>query len=105
VLHVLRLRPLLTFVADLPEGDNVVILTSTRILSIWSKRLRLDWDLPFTSVQGVTIEDSGIRFVHKAGKEHDKFLHIPDKSSQQWFFSQVSSVVKNVNVKRRMDTA
>jgi vacuolar protein sorting-associated protein 13A/C len=89
---------------DLPEGDNVAILTATRVLSIWSKRLKLDWDLPFASVQGVTIEDTGIRFAHKSGKEHDKFLHIPDKSSQQWFFNQISGVVKSVNVRRRMDT-
>jgi vacuolar protein sorting-associated protein 13A/C len=74
------------------------------VLSIWSKRLRLDWDLSFASVQGVTIEDTGVRFAHKAGKEHDKFLYVPDKSAQQWFFNQVASVVKNVNSKRRMDT-
>jgi vacuolar protein sorting-associated protein 13A/C len=74
------------------------------VLSIWSKRLRLEWDLPFASVQGVTIEDTGIRFAHKAGKEQDKFLPVPDKNTQQWFFNQVAGVVKSVNVKRRMDT-
>jgi len=88
---------------NLPGGDNVVLLTSTKILSFWSNRLRLEWELPFTQVQGVTIEDTGIRFAHKAGKEHDKFVIIPDKASQSWFFGQVASVVKAYNTRRRMD--
>lgn len=93
-----------TLIADLPGGDNVALLTATRILSFWSNKLRLEWELPFTQVQGVTIEDTGIRFAHKAGKEHDKFVVIPDKSSQSWFFGQVASVVKAYNARRRMDS-
>ncbi|RDX55846.1 vacuolar protein sorting-associated protein 13 [Lentinus brumalis] len=95
-----------TYVAhlNLPGGDNVVLLTTTKIISFWSNKLRLDWELPFTQVQGVTIEDTGIKFAHKAGKQHDKFIYIPDKSSQSWFFSQVASVVKAFNARRRMDS-
>lgn len=55
-------------------------------------------------IQGVTIEDTGIRFAHKGGKEHDRFVYIPDKSSQSWFFGQVASVVKTFNTQRRMDS-
>ncbi|KAK7058962.1 Vacuolar protein sorting-associated protein 13 [Paramarasmius palmivorus] len=88
---------------DTPGSDNVVLLTMTRVLSFWSKRLRLDWELPLTQIQGVTVEDTGIRFAHKAGKEHDKFVFIPDKSSQSWFFEKVASVVKAFNIRRRMD--
>ncbi|KAI0361599.1 vacuolar protein sorting-associated protein 13 [Trametes cingulata] len=95
-----------TYVAhlNLPGGDNVVLLTTTKVLSFWSNNLRLEWELPFTQVQGVTIEDTGIKFAHKAGKEHDKFIFIPDKSSQTWFFSQIASVVKAFNARRRMDS-
>ncbi|KAI0669883.1 vacuolar protein sorting-associated protein 13 [Trametes maxima] len=95
-----------TYVAhiNLPGGDNVVLLTTTRVLSFWSSKLKLEWELPFTQVQGVTIEDTGIKFAHKAGKEQDKFVFIPDKSSQAWFFSQVASVVKAFNARRRMDS-
>jgi len=89
--------------ADSTRDDIVVLLTLSRILSFWSKSLRLDWELPFAVVQGVTVEDTGIRFAHKAGKEHDKFVFIPDKSSQSWFFSRVGSVVKTFNAKKRMD--
>ena len=65
--------------------------------------MTLEWDLPFTHIQGVTIEGTGIRFAHKAGKEHDKFVFIPDKSSQSWFFGQIAGVVKTFNAKKRMD--
>jgi len=86
-----------------PEGDNVVLLTSSRVLSLWSKKLQLNWDLPFTMVRGVTVEDTGIRFAHRAGKDHDKFVFVPNKSSQSWFFGEVAAVVKAYNIRRRMD--
>ncbi|PPQ80804.1 hypothetical protein CVT25_001929 [Psilocybe cyanescens] len=87
-----------------PGADNVILLTASRVLSFWSKKLRLEWELPFTQIQGVTVEDTGIRFAHKAGKEQDKFAFIPDKASQSWFFNQVASVVKSFNARRRMDS-
>lgn len=80
-----------------------MLLTSSRVLSFWSRKLRLDWELPFTQVQGVTVEDTGIRFAHKAGKENDKFAFIPEKTSQSWFFGQVALVVKSFNAQKRMD--
>ncbi|KAF9270221.1 DUF1162-domain-containing protein [Marasmius fiardii PR-910] len=86
-----------------PGSDNVVLLTMTRVLSFWTKKLRLDWELPLTQIQGVTVGDTGIRFAHKSGKEHDKFVFIPDKNAQSWFFEKVASVVKAFNVRRRMD--
>lgn len=89
---------------DTPGADNILLLTASRILSFWSKKLQLEWELPFTQIQGVTVEDTGIRFAHKAGKEQDKFAFIPDKGSQSWFFNQVASVVKTYNARRRMDT-
>lgn len=86
-----------------PGGDNVILLTQSRVLSFWSRKLKLDWELPFSQVQGVTVEDTGIRFSHKAGRELDRFAFIPDKASQSWFFNQVASVVKTYNARRRMD--
>jgi len=88
---------------DSPGADNVILLTASRVLSFWSKRLRLEWDLPFTQIQGVTVEDTGIRFAHKSGRDQDRFAFIPDKASQSWFFNQVASVVKSFNARRRMD--
>ncbi|KAG6857562.1 hypothetical protein H0H87_000161 [Tephrocybe sp. NHM501043] len=84
--------------------DSVVLLTTSRVMVFWSKNLRLDWELPFTEIQGITVEDTGIRFAHKAGSENDKFAFIPDKGSQSWFFSHVATVVKSFNARKRMDT-
>ncbi|KAJ3917835.1 vacuolar protein sorting-associated protein 13 [Lentinula edodes] len=86
-----------------PGSDNVVLLTMSRVLSFWSKKLRLDWELPLTQVQGITVEDTGIRFAHKSGREHDKFVFIPDKSTQSWVFERVAGVVKAFNIRKRMD--
>jgi len=88
---------------DTPGGDNIVLLTSSLVLSFWSKKLRLDWQLPFGEVQTVTAEDTGIQFAHKAGKAYNRFVFIPDKSSRSWFFDEVASIVKSFNVRRRMD--
>jgi vacuolar protein sorting-associated protein 13A/C len=87
-----------------PGDDNVILVTASRVLSFWSKKLRLEWELPFTEIQGVIVEDTGFRFTCKAGKESDKFVFIPDKASQTWFFNQVASVVKSFNARKRMDS-
>ncbi|KAI6162193.1 vacuolar protein sorting-associated protein 13 [Pisolithus thermaeus] len=89
---------------DLPGGDVVVLLTTSRVLSFTSRRLRLDWDLPFSDIQGVTTEDNGIRFSHKSGRDYDRFVLIPDKNTLAWFFGQIASVVKSFNARRRMDS-
>ncbi|KAH6917385.1 vacuolar protein sorting-associated protein vps13 [Coprinopsis sp. MPI-PUGE-AT-0042] len=86
-----------------PGGDNVILLTQSKVLSFYSRKLRLDWELPFNQIQGVTAEDNGIRFAHRLGRAHDKFAIIPDKSSQTWFFNQVATVVRAFNARRRMD--
>jgi vacuolar protein sorting-associated protein 13A/C len=91
-------------VLDCPGADAVVLLTASRVLSFWSKKLTLEWEVLFTLIQGVAVEDTGIRFAHKAGKEHDRFALIPDKASQSWFFSQIAAVVKSFNARRRMDS-
>ena len=88
---------------DLAGGDEVVILTLSRVIAIFSSRLRIIWDLPLTQVQGITVEDTGIHFASKAGKDQDRFVVIQDKKSQTWFFNQVASVVKTFNANRRLE--
>ena len=87
----------------LPGGDNIVLLTATRVLSFWASKLRLEWDLPFSQVQGVTVEDRGIRFAHRAGRAQDRFVPLSDKKAQSWFFGEVASVVKTFNARRRIE--
>ncbi|KAI0033184.1 hypothetical protein K488DRAFT_78064 [Vararia minispora EC-137] len=89
---------------NIPGGDSVVLLTMTRVLAFWTKRLRFEWDLPFTLINGVTMEDRGIRFAHRNGRQLDKFALVPDKASQQWFFQEIASVVRQFNARRRLDS-
>jgi Intermembrane lipid transfer protein VPS13, C-terminal len=55
-------------------------------------RLRLEWDVSFNQLQGVTIEDTGIRFSDKAGREYDRFVPVP-KKSKMWFYKEIEKWV------------
>ncbi|EIW57702.1 uncharacterized protein TRAVEDRAFT_48735 [Trametes versicolor FP-101664 SS1] len=70
-----------TYVAhlNLPGGDNVVLLTTTKVLSFWSNKLRLEWELPFTQVQGVTIEDTTPLLTSVTRPCHQNAEHEPER--------------------------
>lgn len=89
---------------DLVLNNNVVLLTTMRVLSFRPKRLQLIWELPFTEVQNVTVENTGIRFAHKSGKERDRYIYVPDKECQSWFFGEIALVVKSFNARLRMES-
>lgn len=89
---------------NLPGGDGVALLTADRMLTFGTKKLRLNWDLSLAQVLRVINEDHGIRFVHKAGKDRDKYVAIEDQKSQAWFYEQIAGVVKSFNARRRMDS-
>jgi vacuolar protein sorting-associated protein 13A/C len=88
---------------DLQGSDHVVLVTTSRILSFRSKKLRLEWELLFAQLSGVINEDTGVKFSHKGGQAHDRFVYIGDKVAQQWFFEQVAGVVSTFNAQRRID--
>jgi len=87
---------------ELSGRDHTVMLTTSRILSFWGSRLRLEWDVSFNRLQGVTIEDTGIRFSDKAGREYDRFIPVP-KKSKMWFYKEIEKVVVLYNTKRRIE--
>ncbi len=89
---------------DLPGGDGVALLTADRMLAFGTKKLRPNWDLPLAQVLRVINQDHGIRFVHKGGKDRDKYIVIEDQKSQAWFYEQIAGVVKSFNARRRMDS-
>lgn len=59
------------------------------ILTFWSSKLRLDWDIPMSRLKGVSVEDNGILFLDKAGRESDQFVQIPQRDSKMWFFKEI----------------
>ncbi|KAI5124698.1 hypothetical protein M0805_004304 [Coniferiporia weirii] len=88
---------------DVPGTDIIVLLTNASSVSFSSKDLRVHWDLSLTSVAGVQGEHTGIRFVSKAGQDHDRFVIIQDSSSKEWFFEKVKAVVMAFNARRRLE--
>jgi vacuolar protein sorting-associated protein 13A/C len=48
--------------------------------------------VPFNRLQSVTIEDTGIRFGDKAGREYDRFIPVP-KNSKMWFYKEIEKCV------------
>lgn len=81
----------------------MILLTNMRVLSFSSRGLKLQWDLPLTSVAGVKGDHNGIRFKSKAGRDHDRFVIIPNSSSKDWFFEKIRTVVLAFNAKRRLE--
>ncbi|CEL57657.1 Vacuolar protein sorting-associated protein 13 OS=Saccharomyces cerevisiae (strain ATCC 204508 / S288c) GN=VPS13 PE=1 SV=1 [Rhizoctonia solani AG-1 IB] len=87
----------------LPGGDNVAMLTTSRIMVFSANKLRLEWEMPFSYLQGVTIEDTGIRFTSKSGHDQDRFVPIPTNSSKKRFFHEIEKVVKNYSASKRIE--
>ncbi|TFY80723.1 hypothetical protein EWM64_g3289 [Hericium alpestre] len=89
---------------NLPGGDSVALLTMAHVIVFRTTNLPVEWVMPLTVIQGVTIEDNGIRFAHTTSKDQDRFIIVTDKSAQSWFFGQIALVVKAFNARRRMDS-
>jgi hypothetical protein len=85
------------------------MLTTEKILSIWCvtvyatpaylnhrfgsrcTKLKVEWEIPFNQLQGVTVEDTGIRFSNKGSREYDHFVQMPE--SKMWFFKEIEKYV------------
>ena len=88
---------------DVADSKDVVMLTTNRILFFSVAKMRSAAEMPLKNLQSAVIEDTGIRFISKLGKEHDHFVPIADKTSQNWFFNSIASVVRAYNAQRKID--
>lgn len=80
-----------------------MLLTKSRVLAMYPKKSSVIWELPFSRISGVQIEDTGVRFAEKAGREHDRFVACSDRDTQGWFFNSVAQVVKAYNAQKRLE--
>jgi len=87
---------------DLKGSDYILLLTNAHVLTFWSSKLRLDWEIPLTRLKGASVEDNGILFLDKAGRESDQFVQIPQRDSKMWFFKEIEQVVNAHNARRRI---
>ena len=74
---------------EIQGGDNVILLTTSHIISFYSVKLRLDWSIKLSQLAGVTAEDTGIVFSDRAGSDYNRFIYIPEKDTRVWFFGQI----------------
>jgi len=86
---------------ELPGRDNAVILTASTIVSFSPTKLKIYWEIPFSRLDEVVIEDSGIRFSEKA-REYDQFVPAPKKSKLR-FYKEIEKVISQYNTRRRTE--
>lgn len=82
------------------EGDSVIMLTVSRILYIRTMRLKVMWEVPLSDLSSISLESEGIALVLRGGVS-GPFLHLPDVSTRNWLFKQVSKVVQSYNNARQ----
>lgn len=71
------------------QGDNVIILTVTRILFLRTLRLKIAWEVLLSDLSSISLESEGIALVLRGGLA-GPFLPLADVGSRNWFFKQVS---------------
>lgn len=82
------------------EGDAVIMLTVSRVLYIRTMRLKVMWEVPLSDLSSISLESEGIALVLRGGVS-GPFLHLPDVSTRNWLFKQVSKVVQSYNAARQ----
>ncbi|KAI9493351.1 hypothetical protein BDB00DRAFT_946102 [Zychaea mexicana] len=91
------------YIAHCPvqSGDErVAMLTSNRLMLIRTSRLAVEWQEPFTEIQTIKAESTGIA-IYLRSMSWEPFLVIPDKTVREWFFKRIEEAVLKYNAKRR----
>lgn len=78
------------------QGDNVIILTTTRILFLKTLKLRCAWEVLLNDLSSISLESEGIALILRGGLA-GPFLPLRDIGSRQWFFKQITRVVQSYN--------
>jgi vacuolar protein sorting-associated protein 13A/C len=68
----------LTNIIELHTEDFAVIVTDARVLMIRTRRLDLEWNLPFEDMQLVRMERGVITLVKSKQGSHPKLIPCPD---------------------------
>ncbi|KAI8143832.1 hypothetical protein BJV82DRAFT_668275 [Fennellomyces sp. T-0311] len=91
------------YIAHCPvqSGDErVAMLTSKRLMLIRTSRLAVEWQEPFTEIQTIKAEPTGIA-IYLRSMSWEPFLVIPKASDRNWFFKKIEEAVIKYNALRR----
>jgi vacuolar protein sorting-associated protein 13A/C len=82
------------------SDERVAMLTDCRVMLIKTSRLTVEWQEPFTGIQTIKREPSGIA-IYLRNMSWEPFLIISDKQSREEFFKKIEEAVIKYNVTRR----
>lgn len=75
------------------QGSEVVaILTDSSIMLVKTRRLTVDWREPFTEIQTIKCEPTGVA-IYLRSRAWEPFIIISDRRSREQFFNQIESTV------------
>ena len=82
------------------SDQRVAILTSNRLMLIRTRPLALEWQEPFTEIQTIKAEMTGIA-IYLRSMSWEPFLVITDKNRRESFFKNIEDAVVKYNANRR----
>ncbi|UZJ53507.1 hypothetical protein CBS101457_002827 [Exobasidium rhododendri] len=82
--------------AGTAQGDNVVLLTISRILFIRTVKMKVAWEVLLSDLSSISLESEGIALILR-GNIAGPFLPLRDVGSRNWLFKQISRVVQSYN--------
>ncbi|WFD25298.1 Vacuolar protein sorting-associated protein 13 [Malassezia nana] len=78
------------------QGDITIMLTETRILYIRMMRLKVLWEVLWSDLSTISLDNDGISLVLRGGVL-GPFLVLTEQSTRLWLFRQISGVVQKYN--------
>ncbi|KAI8385604.1 hypothetical protein BD560DRAFT_383802 [Blakeslea trispora] len=82
------------------NDERVAMLTSNRVMLIRTRKLTVEWQEPFTDIQTIKREPTGIA-IYLRSETKEPFLLISDKHSREDFFKKIEEAVIKYNLTRR----
>ncbi|TPX42076.1 hypothetical protein SeMB42_g05292 [Synchytrium endobioticum] len=86
---------------ELRIEDLVTIITTTRILMVRVKKLKVDWDVPFEDLQLVRSENAGISLIIHKQQAKVRIIPCPDLNSAQYLCAKVEEAFSQFMSERR----
>lgn len=82
------------------NDERVAMLTTNRVMLIRTRKLAVEWQEPFTEIQTIKREPTGIA-IYLRSMSWEPFLIISDKHSREDFFKKIEEAVIKYNSTRR----
>ncbi|PWN25799.1 DUF1162-domain-containing protein [Jaminaea rosea] len=86
--------------ADMGHRDEVVILTTAKILYVQTLQLKCAWEVGLNELSSVSLEQEGIALMLRNGVK-GPLLRIEDVGLRNWLFRNISKVVNAYNQAHR----